>query len=325
MKDGKYCVAVMSVGSGVGQSVIASCNLSRLPITTIGMGINPFAYGAYECDKIEFVPLIYSDDYIYELIKKCKKHNVDIIIPGLDDEALILSENISALEAEGLKVIVSREELIKLTRDKEKMCEELTSIANIFVQNYRIQDIRRLIHNGKIQFPLIAKPRGGFASKGIEILLDENDLMRVTEDHIVQELAVPLKGDPFRELYLEQISKRINPQLSEISIQVVTDKNGELMGRMASYNKLNNGVPIEIIPYENEYVWSEVDKLLPALRRLGHRGPLNIQGRLTDNGFKVFEMNARFTGITGLRALMGFNEVECCIKNWIQDDNSSYI
>ena len=28
-------------------------------------------------------------------------------------------------------------------------------------------------------------------------------------------------------------------------------------------------------------------------------------------------MNARFTGITGLRAYMGFNEVEYCIKEWL--------
>jgi nucleoside-diphosphate-sugar epimerase len=44
---------------------------------------------------------------------------------------------------------------------------------------------------------------------------------------------------------------------------------------------------------------------------------LNIQGRLTNKGFKIFEINPRFTGITGLRALMGFNEVEICIKDWL--------
>jgi hypothetical protein len=39
------------------------------------------------------------------------------------------------------------------------------------------------------------------------------------------------------------------------------------------------------------------------------------------DGFKIFEMNARFTGITGLRALMGFNEVAICIEKWLKIEN----
>ena len=53
-------------------------------------------------------------------------------------------------------------------------------------------------------------------------------------------------------------------------------------------------MPIEITPYENS-TYGEIDKLLPVLKEFGHRGPLNIQGRLTDQGLKLFEMNARFT------------------------------
>lgn len=318
MRNNKYCIGIMSVGSGVGQSVITSCNLSNLPIITIGLGMNPMAFGAYECDEMDYVPIIYSEDYIPDLIDKCSKYKVDLVIPGSDDEALILAEYKSLLEEKGIKVLVSELELVSLIRDKAKMCNELSIISDVFVKSYLIDEIVPLIKNNIISYPLIAKPRSGYASKGIEIILENKDLVFVTDQHIVQELAVPHEDDPFREEYLEQIKKRINPQLSEISIQVVTDKNGDVIGKMSSYNKLNNGVPIEIIPYENKYIWSEIDKLLPALKQLGHRGPLNIQGRLTDKGFKIFEMNARFTGITGLRAIMGFNEVEICIKDWLE-------
>src|SRR5690606_25764247 len=92
------------------------------------------------------------------------------------------------------------------------------------------------------------------------------------------------------------------------------------LGRMASYNKLNNGVPIEIVAYENDDVWVVIDQLMPVFKEKGFVGPLNIQGRLTRNGLKLFEMNPRFTGITGLRALMGFNEVEACIRSWLSLD-----
>ncbi|NDI33915.1 NAD-dependent epimerase/dehydratase family protein [Chengkuizengella sediminis] len=316
MRNGMYCIAIMCVGSGVGQSVITSCNLSKLSIKTIGLGINPFAFGGYECDEMDYVPTIYSNDYIHELINKCKKYAVDIIIPGLDDDALILSQNIEKLTEEGIKVIVSRKELIELTRDKVKMCERLTPIADIFVKSYNLFDIDSWID--QVKFPLIAKPRGGSGSNGIEILLNTEDLNRLSDHHIIQELAIPKQGDPFRETYLNQISKRINSQHSEISIQVVTNKEGKMIGKMASYNKLKNGVPIEILPYDDDYIWSEINKLLPTLRDLGHRGPLNIQARLTDHGLKIFEMNPRFSGNSGLRAMLGFNEVESCIKDWLE-------
>ena len=320
MKNGKYCIAVMSVGSGVGQSVINSCKLSQLSLHTVGLGMNPFAYGAYDCDTMDYVPLIYAENYLDELIKKCHEHDIDLIIPGSDDEAHILSRNIKRIESEGFKVVVSDVNLLDLVRDKERMCNELTSIADIFVKSYDIHTIKEALTEKKVDFPLIAKPRAGFASRGVEILLYEDDFVRVNENHIIQELAVPRQGDPLREAYLKQIARRVNPQIAEISAQVVTDKNGDVVGKMCSYNKLNNGVPIEMIPYENDYVWSQIDKLLPELKRLGHRGPLNIQGRWTDNGLRLYEINARFTGITGWRALMGFNEVETCIKNWLNID-----
>lgn len=89
---------------------------------------------------------------------------------------------------------------------------------------------------------------------------------------------------------------------------------------MASYNKLQGGVPIEIIPIEDEKLFEEIDLVMPHLKKLGLYGPINIQGRLTDDGFRIFEMNPRFTGITGLRSFMGFNEVEAVIKNYCTNE-----
>lgn len=89
---------------------------------------------------------------------------------------------------------------------------------------------------------------------------------------------------------------------------------------MASYNKLDNGIPIEILPYDHPEMWKAIDQLAIELLRLGLRGPINIQGRMTEKSLKVFEMNPRFTGITGLRSLMGFNEVEACIKDVLNID-----
>ncbi|MBN1805926.1 MAG: NAD-dependent epimerase/dehydratase family protein [Sedimentisphaerales bacterium] len=317
MKNDRLIIAITCIGSGVGQSIINSCRMSRLPIQTVGLGNNPFAHGAYDCDFYDYLPSIYSEHYIDELIKKYHKYNADLVIPGLDDEAFLLSKSIEELKNNGIKAVVAGAELLRLCRDKAAMSTELNRVSDIFVKSYPKADIETKLKNGDIKFPLIAKPVGGFGSRGIKIIKGYADLNIVESEYVIQELAVPGNTDPNRDLYLNQIDRNINPQVSEISIQLVSNEKGAILGQMASYNKLNNGVPIEIVPIENKYVWNEIDKLIPTFQKLGMRGPLNIQGRLTNNGLKLFEMNARFTGITGLRALMGFNEVEACIKEWL--------
>lgn len=98
---------------------------------------------------------------------------------------------------------------------------------------------------------------------------------------------------------------------------MLADRKGKIHGRFATYNKLNNGIPIEIIPYESNNLDKAINRLIPLMQDKGLRGPINLQGRMTDDGLKIFEINPRFTGITGLRAKFGFNEVAACIKNWL--------
>ncbi len=315
-----FTIGISCIGSGVGQSVINSLKHSRLPFRTIGLGTNPFAFGAYDCDAYDYTKTIYDPEFIDDLIRVCKKHQVDLIVPGLDDEALMYAQNQDKFEAAGIKTICSGVDLIEICRDKEKMSNVLNPIADVFVKSFSFSNYKEAFDADILKLPFIAKPRGGFASKGVEIINAEADFSRINEGHIIQELAIPSSADPNHDFFVKQLAKNINPQVSEVSIQLVYDPQGNLMGKMASYNKLNNGVPIEILPFEDDYIWEIVDKLTPTLLALGLKGPLNIQGRLTDTGLKIFEMNPRFTGITGLRALMGFNEVEACVKEWLGID-----
>ena len=320
-----YTIGISCIGSGVGESVINSCRLSGLPLKTVGLGTNPFAYGAYACDTFDYTPTIYASDFVDKLIEKCKKHQIDLLIPGRDDEALIYAKNRKRFAQENIAILAAGEEIISICRDKERMSLELNPIVDVFVKCYDKDNLQGLIESGEAEYPLLAKPRSGFASMGVEIIRSEADLGKITDDHIVQELAVPLPDDPNYQLYINGIAKNQNPQVSEISIQLVLSQEGEIIGKMASFNKLSNGVPIEILPYENDQIWAVVDKLLPVFKEKGLVGPLNIQGRLTKKGLKIFEMNPRFTGITGMRALMGFNEVEACIKSWLNIDSSVYL
>jgi nucleoside-diphosphate-sugar epimerase len=98
-------------------------------------------------------------------------------------------------------------------------------------------------------------------------------------------------------------------------MQSVYGQDGALLGRMTSYHQLKDGIPLKIVPIEIEEANAAMTALEPFLRSIGMSGPVNLQGRMTDEGPRFFEMNARFTGITGARALLGFNEVETLIRD----------
>lgn len=320
----KINIGISSIGSGVGQSVINSLRLSNLAVKTFGFGTNSLAYGLYECDEYIQSLSFYDPNYIDDIIEKCINNRIQLYIPGHDDDAHILSKSTKKFEDAGVKILVAGEELLNICRDKELMSNSLNPIADIFVRSYNKESFLEAIESNELHYPVIAKPRDGFASRGIEIINSSKDVIKITDNHIVQELAIPNKRDPERDWYLKQLEKGINPQISEISIQLVADEKGNIIGKMISYNKLNNGVPIEIIPFEDSLIWEEIEKFHPKFKELGLKGPFNLQGRLTDNGLKLFELNARFTGITGLRAFMGFNEVEACVKKWLELDFSGY-
>lgn len=310
-------IGITSIGSGVGQSVVNSCRLSELKHKLVGFGTNPMAYGAYDCDVVDSLPTIYAPNYVDALVELVKKHSLELVIPGLDDELPILSKRRGDFEALGCKVLVSDETVLKICRDKELMSKVMSKYTDTYVRSYSKDTVIKALETGEVDFPLIAKPRSGFASRGLGFLFSNEDLARISDDVVIQELAVPHSGDPHRPEFLSKLKKGVIAQVSEISIQLLTDSEGKLIGRFASYHRLNYGVPIEILPVDHPSIWQEMNKQFPILKKMGLRGPINIQGRLTDQGFKFFELNARFTGITGLRAVMGFNEVEASINSWL--------
>lgn len=315
-----FNIGITCIGTGVGQSVVNSCKLSNLPIKTFGFGSNPLAYGLFDCDFFIQTIAVNQDGYIDQLIAFCENHHIDLIIPGADDEILIFSQNIIKFKNANIKVIVAEYELISFCQDKGEMTEVLNKISPVFVKSFSKENFIKSYNEKKIAFPVIAKPRFGSASRGVQIINSHEEIEELNESFVIQEIALPHKHDPERENYEQKLKQKCNEQVSEISIQIVADFHGEVIGTMISQNKLKNGIPIEIFPLKDESIEHEINKLLPFLKRLGLKGPINFQGRLTDDGLKLFEINTRFTGITGVRAAMGFNEVEICIKEWLKID-----
>jgi hypothetical protein len=87
---------------------------------------------------------------------------------------------------------------------------------------------------------------------------------------------------------------------------------------MTTRNTLEAGVPILVETVDPLDVAVSLNRASTSLAALGAVGVWNLQGRRTpDGGFRFFELNARPTGITGLRAHLGFNELDLLFDAFI--------
>lgn len=312
----KIRVAITAIGSGVGQSIIDAIRLARMPIQTVGLDIQPFAFGAYDCDNFAMMPRWKDPDFVPKMVDLVGKMGIDLLIPGLDNELPILSSVTDKFAHSGTTILIAPSDLVSMTRNKIEWSTSLAAVSGSIIRSWAGSATRALVQKGGIDFPLIAKPVGGSASSGVSIIRDVSDLESIKDSDVVQPFIRPTPDDPNYEAIEKAMKRGELLQASEISVQFVFGRDSRLLGKMASYNRLKNGVPIEIVPVDWPEIWEALDPVVDYLVAHGIAGPVNIQGRLGASGLQFFEMNARFTGITGLRAQMGFNEVATLIDDF---------
>lgn len=314
-------VAVTSVGSGVGQSVVDSLS-SYSDYNIIGLDIARECFAKSQCDDYILTTRCNSPGYIENIISICIEKNVDILISGNDNELELFSNNLEKFEEKNIQVVISPIEIVKSSRNKEEWADYLGGDINI-VPTKNLSSFLSGNQEG-ITFPAIIKPSGGSASSGIYITHDLIDLEKTLhsetidiKEYVIQPYLFPKSSEPEYEILKNAVSQKRLLQTSEISIQLVYSKKSELLGTFASKNKLKNGVPVHIEPIDDEYVNGVIKDIAENLKKYKVKGPVNIQGRMTEIGLVFFEMNLRFTGITGNRALFGFNEVKAVIDSYL--------
>lgn len=311
-----YSIAVTAVGGGVGQSVLRALRLSPLPLRTIGLDVNPWSAGLYTCSKGYSVPHSSNPSFIERLLEKLNQEKVKVVIPGSDPEVTVISRARERFIASGIFPVTGSAEAVRLCRDKLAGYKFFKEHGIPFAKTASASEAAALAD--EVGFPLIVKPVGGSASRGITIAFNKAQLEQhlKVDNKIVQEYLIPEGwGKKRHELTQQDVYEGfVILQKDEISIQIVYDHQGNLVGKFTSCNVLRDGVPMLIDPVTVPQAEAIALKMASLLAEKGLIGPCNLQCKMTESGPVFFEMNPRFTGITAVRAAMGFNEVEAFLR-----------
>ena len=311
-----YNIAVTAVGGGVGQSVLRALRLSSIQLKIIGFDPNPWSAGLYTCSKGYTIPHSSNSSFVESLLEKLRMEGVRVVIPGSDPEVTVIARTREQFISSGIFPVTGTEEAVHLCRDKLAGCRFFRNLGIPFARTVPAKEAYSL--GDEAGFPLIVKPVGGSASRGISIAFNKEQLRQQLAggDKVVQEYLIPeCWGKKQDELTTDDVYENgILRQTDEISIQMLFDHEGKFLGKFTSRNVLRDGVPMLIDPAAVPQAEEIAYKMAVMLVEKGFIGPCNLQCKITERGPIFFEINPRFTGITAVRAAMGFNEVEAILR-----------
>jgi len=240
------------------------------------------------------VPPIYSEDYVSKLQEIVKKHNVCAIISLNDLELPILSKHREPLENLGAKVIVADERAITIAFDKWETVKFLEENGLRSPQTFiDLNEAKEAIAHGRLQFPLVVKPRWGSASIGIDFPEDLEEL----------ELAYKLQTLRLKRTILAEASKAdakrailIQEKIpgKEYGMDVLNDLEGNYFGTFVRQKlAMRSGETDKAISVIDDRFHKIGEAIGNALKHIGN---LDCDVFEHNGELYVLELNPRFGG-----------------------------
>lgn len=159
---------------------------------SLQLGVNLKIYGAdmagtapalTYCDYTRKVCGMGEPNYISQLVDICKEDNIDLVIPTIDTDLLVLSKNVDSFKQIGTRVLISKPDKILICRDKNYTADFFESCGLKSPRTYN--DFRRYNNS----YPCFIKPKDGSSSINAFKVNNPEELeiyAEKIEDYIIQ-------------------------------------------------------------------------------------------------------------------------------------------
>ena len=291
----KHCrVLVTGAGSGVGQGIVKALRISGLPVTIISGDIAPMNAALYRNDEAVILPKVESPGALEIMMDLLLKERIDVVMIGSEFDLNFFSENRELIFSRtGTIVLAAPITTVRIADDKWLTSEFLREKGLPHAESILSAGIEEAI--GIAQrwgYPFVVKTRQGTSSRHVHIVKDEEMLVECWH-------KTPL---PMLQKLVDVPTSELN---NEYTCSVFKTNDGTLLGPFAAKRTLRGGTSwhVEVDRFEH------LDHLLLAIgQSLEFTGSLNVQLMVGPTGPIPFELNARFSGTTAVRAHFGFNE-----------------
>lgn len=161
----------------------------NIRLTIHGADMTWFAPALHHVDRAHIVPALCDSNYLDALVEIIRKNRIDLAIPLIDSELMLMSEAWERLDAIGCRVVISSEDVIHKCQDKLLTFEVLKKAG---IDTPKTWSYREALRRKRHRFPYMVKPREGSAGQGnfkVDHLAELKVLCRRVHDPIVQEFV----------------------------------------------------------------------------------------------------------------------------------------
>lgn len=314
---------VASVGSLVGQNILDMLDGRRGAVRLVGTSSLPEEPRLYDCDAVHLAPPT-ADRAAFgaRLLEVMEAERPDLVLVGRDEDVRAMAALAEARPDLAPRMTVGGLEAAEMMLDKLETFRFAQAHGLPFADSAvpgrdgDLAEVRALA--ARHGFPLIAKPREGFASRGVALVLEAAQLEAYAgaPGWMFQPM---LDAGPDFAACLPDLRRGLPlcwslPANFTWIHQAIVAPDGRV------HDVLNRA---EIVMGRAEYCEPadepgllEVGRAWTrALAGAGWRGPLNVQCKRTPAGeFVAFELNGRLTGASSARALQGFDELGLLVE-----------
>lgn len=317
-RDRRFRLLLMSVGSQVGTAVLECLEaLGRGRFELFGMNSEAGAVNNFRTDVCYLSPRAVEERALHALLDDLvTRHAPDLIIPTRDDDVVTLAR--WAQGRSTARAMVGSVAMAEIIRDKWTSHEWARRHGLPFARSaIDAEGIDRL--RNEVGFPLISKPRKGFGSNGVRILLDDEHLRNAVseDDQVIQEAI-----DPAPRLTPESLRNGIPLWFapiqpgSPLGLCLLDDAGARLLATWGSRHV--RGAAIDTVLMRDP----GLEQLSLAYGRAawedGWRGLLSLQARRSASGAWVpIELAGRFMGGTNALHMLGVPVVSDVLAQFI--------
>jgi len=290
-------VLVTGVGAIIGYGILRALRAARPDIYLIAADIYPDAVGQAWADRFEHAPLTSSAEYAAWLRGIVTRHNVDLVIPGIEQDSHFLSDHRNGFS--GVRMVLNDQHLVDIGKDKLALHEALVAHAD----EARIESLTAGTYEAlrdRLGLPFLLKPRRSYASKGIVMVKAPLDFEPHADRLGSVLIAQPLVGD----------------DAEEYTVGAFGDGSGQVLAQIAMRRRLSpQGSTDKAWVVKDSGLEGVVARLFSLFKPIG---PTNLQFRKAGTDWKLLEINPRISSSTSIRAAFGYNEAEMCVSYYLE-------
>ena len=316
-------VLLTCVGGGLSSQAVRFLKESKIHknIKVYGVDMNPHAPGKYFVDYFQKVSNGKSKKFTSQIKKICKKFNIDLIIPGSDEDALNLSKNKKAIETNSRKIACVSFNIIRILSDKYKTYKHLEKNNISLPIWYRAKNKKEILNyikkiNAKNK-DVVIKPSASRGGRNVYVISRKakKEIYRNNGREIELNLSLMKKKylKEIKKFYPVIVMEKLYPPCFDFDMLC---KNGKLI-KGVSRRRINPSVPNDGHFVENRKDISKIGEKIAKIFKLTWLYDCDF---MLDNKQKpkIIEINPRMSGSASVSIAAGiplFDDLISIYKN----------